>query len=319
MKNSFNNFYLIFSLLFMSYFSAFPHKILNFIPVKGGELRWAGGSLNKSFLQCIQQIFDVNIFIETGTYIGDSTEIASEIYESVHTIELSYQLYEKACQRFNNSPSVFLYYGDSGIILTKLLSSLETKAALWLDGHWSAGNTARGETNTPILNEISALKSSSVANNLIIIDDIRLFQKSFKELEDQTLVGYPDLNEVIELLLRVNPKYSCWVYGDTLLAFVDTDVEVAPIIQAMTISRLNMATDQALHDAEQIIIEASYTESVYLKELCQDFSNDGGYGLNRYYHFWYGLTMLKRNKSIAFHHLKAAVMAGCTRAQYYLE
>ncbi len=296
-----------------------PAIILPLLPVKSGKLGWAGGPLNKSFLQTIQKIFDTSLLIETGTYRGDSSAIAGDIFEQVYTIELSPSLYEKACQRFINDPSILLYCGDSAIVLEQILSSLQKKAVLWLDGHWSGGETAKGTTNTPILEELNAVKKSMITNSIILIDDIRLFQKSTQKNIHISLEGYPELNIIIDAIRQINPNYSVWVYGDILIAFSDSNISVAPIIRAMTVSRLNIENENNLLEAETIIANATEEEICIIKDLCNDFADDGGYGFNRYYHFWYALTLLKRNETLAYSHMKLASHGGCRRAEYYLQ
>ena len=292
--------------------------VLPLMQVKTGHLRWAGGSLDKCFLQQIKQISDAKFFIETGTYAGDSSATALEVFDEVHTIELSKIIFEQACKRFENNAAIFLYCGDSTYVLPKILSTINEKSVLWLDGHWSSGATARGEVNTPIIQELQALKKSRLKNSIILIDDIRFFQTPIIALKDKSLEGYPTIHTVIEYLKDINSYYTYYVYADILIAS-DIDITVAPIIQAMTISRLNKENDTALFEAETIISNCNGNEAELIKNLCKDFEDDGGHGFNRYYHFWYALTLLNRNRPLAYYHMTKAFEAGCQRADYYLE
>ncbi len=44
----------------------------------------------------------------------------------------------------------------------------------WLDGHYSAGFTAKGELETPILAELETILQNNL-NHIILIDDARCF------------------------------------------------------------------------------------------------------------------------------------------------
>ena len=107
------------------------------------------------------------------------------------------------------------------------------------------------------------------------------------------------------------------MYGDILIAFADQNISVAPIIEAMTISRLNSANEKTIQQAEEIIASATEEEQSILRNLCNDFSNTE-YCFTNYYHFWYALTLLQSDKPLSYHHMQKAVEGGCKRAAYYL-
>lgn len=299
-------------------FSNSQQYYMPLMQVKSGQLRWAGGSLDKNFLKKIKQVSNAKFFIETGTYAGDSSAAALEIFDEVHTIELSKIIFEQAHKRFENSKTIYLYCGDSTDVLPKILSSLNENIVLWLDGHWSSGLTARGTVNTPILQELQALKNSGIKRSIILIDDIRFFQTPIIDLKDRSLEDYPDIGTVIEYIRNINQNYKFVVYADILIAF-DINIDFAPIVLAMTISRLNKENDVTLGIAETTIANCSNDEAEQIKNLCKDFEDDGGHGFNRYYHFWYALTLLNHDKSLAYYHMTKAFEAGCERADYYLE
>jgi protein-L-isoaspartate O-methyltransferase len=74
-------------------------------------------SLTEEFLSILKNDLNIKTFIETGTYLGETTLKASEIFDEVHSIELSKSLYDKAKTLFKNKINIKLYYGDSKNIL----------------------------------------------------------------------------------------------------------------------------------------------------------------------------------------------------------
>ena len=62
-----------------------------------------------------------------------------------------------------------------------LLPSINEGAIFFLDGHWSSSDTARGEKDCPLLEEISRIHDLFAHEAVIIIDDYRLFGTSRNE------------------------------------------------------------------------------------------------------------------------------------------
>lgn len=276
-----------------------------------------GGPLDRLFLEKLKELFNAKIFIESGTYYGDSAAIAAEIFEEVHTIELSDFLFKKACERFANRENIKIYHGDSAQMISRILLPIQKRILFWLDGHWSCGATARGSVNTPIKEELLAIKESGLKNSIILIDDIRLFQKSEKDVHDTPFEGYPDLSNVIDLIHSMNNDYRCYVLGDILIAFTDKNIHVSPLIEALTISRIDKDSDLILGKAETKIINSSEEEMKVLRNLSECFRNDT-FAFNRYYQFWYGLALIHRNKKFAYNQMIKALNSGYDRARQYI-
>lgn len=139
-------------------------------------------------MEIVKRFFVENnckIFVETGTYLGETTESLSPLAEKVYTIELSPELWEKACEKFKNQSHVVCLRGDSTQILSKVLKKLDSKPLFWLDGHYSAGITAKGEKETPINEELLEIYNSKIRDAVILIDDARCFglEKDYPTLD----------------------------------------------------------------------------------------------------------------------------------------
>jgi hypothetical protein len=113
--------------------------------------------------------------VETGTFVGDTVAMMSRDFDQITTIELDRELYLKAKERFSTKPHINVLHGDSGIVLPELLKTLEKPALFWLDGHYSAGVTAKGHLETPIIGEVSAILAHHVRSHVLLIDDARCF------------------------------------------------------------------------------------------------------------------------------------------------
>jgi FkbM family methyltransferase len=118
------------------------------------------------------------IYIETGTFMGDGIReaLCNMKFREIHSIELNFGYYLKACENFKNEPRVRCHYGDSSIILPQLLKHINEPIIIFLDAHYSGGDTSGSDETIPIFDELSVL-NKRMYDDIIIIDDTRLFGK----------------------------------------------------------------------------------------------------------------------------------------------
>ena len=98
-------------------------------------------------------------WVETGTYKGTTTNFLSNRFPHVYTIEPEQKLYNTACKRFIGR-NVSLFNDVSEKVLPVLLTKLNGDINFWLDGHYSAGKTFKGEKDCPIEDELNAIEKS---------------------------------------------------------------------------------------------------------------------------------------------------------------
>jgi len=102
--------------------------------------------------------FKSSIFVETGTFLGDTIQSLSTEFDKLYSIELSDELARKAQKRFSNEKHIKIIQGNSDVILKDVLKELQTQSIFWLDGHYSGEftlnnefiQTAKGILNTPV-------------------------------------------------------------------------------------------------------------------------------------------------------------------------
>ena len=131
-------------------------------------------------------------------------------FDRIWTIELGDQLYAEAQEKFRDERKVQLIHGDSGRELGRLLPQLDAPALFWLDApalfwldaHYSGGplrgaTSARGEKDTPILEELSHILGAADTRHVVVIDDARLFG---------TDPAYPTLDAVAAFVKSRSPQ-----------------------------------------------------------------------------------------------------------------
>lgn len=132
-------------------------------------------SVKEAVIQKYRKHYGVQIFIETGTFLGEMVEVMKNSFREVYSVELNEKLYKKARERFEKNNNVSIIHGDSGTVLSSLLKGTTEPILFWLDGHYSGGVTSKGNFNTPIKNEIESIFKHPNKNHVILIDDARLF------------------------------------------------------------------------------------------------------------------------------------------------
>ncbi|MDP3043285.1 MAG: hypothetical protein Q8N21_02695 [bacterium] len=149
--------------------------------------------------------FKYSTFVETGTYKGDMVDAMKNIFSKIYSIELSPVLFAKAQERFAGASNINLRCGDSGIILKEIIQEIKIPALFWLDAHYSKGDTARGEKDTPILQELEIILSHPVKNHVILIDDALCFNGTN---------DYPKISEIKSFIEKRAPHYTVKVIND---------------------------------------------------------------------------------------------------------
>jgi len=118
------------------------------------------------------------VFVETGSYLGDGIQAALNAgFARIISIELSDKYFDICQKRFAHEPRVTLVKGDSAMVLADILRDIQEPITFWLDGHWSAGDTAKGVHTIPLLQELSAIRGHSVKNHTVLIDDMRCWKQ----------------------------------------------------------------------------------------------------------------------------------------------
>lgn len=138
---------------------------------------------------------DNAIWIETGTFYGDTAFKLSQRAHHVYTIEPSENLYHAAQEKYSHAKNITFLHGTSEYILPKLLPRLKGDVSFWLDGHYSGGETFLGENECPVKNELKHIYNNlhRYNNVCVVIDDIRCFN-----MHNEDVHSYPTLDFLVD-------------------------------------------------------------------------------------------------------------------------
>lgn len=169
-----------------------------------GNLPYPAPKEVKQFIiRNIAEEYGIRTFVETGTYKGEMVYAQFPFFNQIYSIELSESLFNECVKKFEKFLNIKLIQGDSGEVLNRLVPQLSKASIFWLDAHYSAGITARGNIDCPIEKELEAVGNSNY-HHIIVIDDA----KDFVGID-----GYPTIEGLEEIAKRVLPSYKFHLVG----------------------------------------------------------------------------------------------------------
>jgi hypothetical protein len=140
-----------------------------------------GGSLEYSEIQPIlkkSMYKNIKNFVESGTYLAESTIMASKCFENVYTIEIEEDLYNKSKQKAADKDitNIKFYLGDSTKLLKEIVPKVVDGACFFIDAHLSGEDSNwNGKQRVPLYQELQIILSHKMKPSIFIFDDVRLF------------------------------------------------------------------------------------------------------------------------------------------------
>lgn len=130
-------------------------------------------------------------WVETGTFMGTTTRFLASIAPKVYTIEPAPKLFKRAKRKFKKT-HVEVINGVSEAVFPELLPTLQGDVCFWLDGHYSAGKTFKGDTDCPVEDELTAISEAleNFSAISILIDDVRCFLSEADDFSDYPSIDY---------------------------------------------------------------------------------------------------------------------------------
>lgn len=153
--------------------------------------------IKQEIVKDLAKRYSLKTFVETGTYLGAMIDATLSTFEKIYTIELDPLLFNKAKRKFKNHRNVRVIKGDSAVKLLEILPKIKEPTLFWLDAHYSKGITAKGDLNTPILEELRVIINHFIKEHLILVDDASSFIGKN---------GFPTISNLKKYILKLYPN-----------------------------------------------------------------------------------------------------------------
>jgi hypothetical protein len=152
--------------------------------------------------------FSISTLVETGTYLGFMVSAVKRNFQQIYSIELDEYLFQRAKSKFVRFRHIQFLRGDSAQVLPGVLNRIHEPCLFWLDAHYSGGITAKGDLETPVVQELRQILSHPLAAlHVILIDDAL----NFVGTND-----YPTLQQVKNLVRTMCPSSMMTVKDDII-------------------------------------------------------------------------------------------------------
>ena len=139
---------------------------------------------NCGVLDRFRAINNSPVFIETGTFKGNTTALAAERFETVYTIELSDELFHSSKAKLSSFSNVICMHGDSKKLLGPLVQSIDADVSIifYLDAHYFQRGLTRAEKGRtlvpktspfPLVEELEVIANRRTsAMDVVVVDDV---------------------------------------------------------------------------------------------------------------------------------------------------
>lgn len=110
----------------------------------------------------LKQTYNISTFFETGTHIGISTSLLSEVFDQVYSVEINSGFFSQATKTNEKNKNVLIEKCNSVDFIRKHLQEGQTGVAFFLDAHWG--------DYWPLLDELKVIAEKNVKPVIIIHD-----------------------------------------------------------------------------------------------------------------------------------------------------
>ncbi|MFC6741813.1 hypothetical protein [Methylobacterium tardum] len=150
----------------------------------------------QELIALLQKNFKFEAFVETGTFEGKTSLWASERFPKVYTIEASKHYYDIAQDTFSSADNIDSRFGDTSLVLSRLIPNLPP-SLIFLDAHWSTGQTAGESNECPLLTELEVIRPW-FSRHVVMIDDARYFLEP--PIRPHRFTDWPSIGEIIQAM-----------------------------------------------------------------------------------------------------------------------
>ena len=166
-----------------------------------------GGSIEENEIREILSWFpemSIHYFLETGTYKGQSSRNAANIFPEVHTIEIKESLYKESLLHASQLKisNITHYHGDTIKLLPAIVRKLDAPTFFFFDAHQSGQDTENNGKWVPLLEELDIILSHHDYPSIFCLDDVRLWSKHWDWAE-------VNVNSVLDVFKKHGKQVKC--------------------------------------------------------------------------------------------------------------
>jgi hypothetical protein len=195
--------------------------------------------LSKELMQHLIRTFQVDVLVETGTYMGTTAEQASSLFSKIFTVEIHKPTFLDTRRRLARYPNISIYCDNSHNFLAyPELSSLE-RPLYWLDAHYCGEGTGTLYSEkkwiiSPLERELEIILDHWPQKGIVLIDDLRGYLNL--RPEDKPGREYTTVSKLYSMVKAHKEPLEFYVLGDMGIIFHADyfPVTVSPYVKSCT-------------------------------------------------------------------------------------
>jgi len=157
----------------------------------------------------------LGVFVEGGTYKGDTAKLMSGKFQKIYTIERSEKMFNIANKNLKEIENITLLKGDTREHLHTIMEN-NNNILFWLDAHWSGGDTYGEADECPLIEELKIIFEYD-KNYVILVDDARLFLAP--PPSPHKIENWPTLTDILQVLPM---NYELLEFEDVIYIFSES-------------------------------------------------------------------------------------------------
>ncbi|MFN8369816.1 MAG: hypothetical protein U0T83_04220 [Bacteriovoracaceae bacterium] len=175
-------------------------------------------TINMELVLELKRLSNLNIFVETGTFKGDSLELVEPYFNTLYSCELNETHFQYAKDRFKKSNKVKISKTNSPQFLTDINYVYDGKPTFfWLDAHFMSQSKKDTDLDKcPLLDELNSINQID-SESVILIDDARYFLSP--PPFPNNFRNWPDFTTLIKKLFSLSSNHNLVVFNDVLVFY----------------------------------------------------------------------------------------------------
>lgn len=230
-------------------------------------------SIDPQLLELLRLKTGAECFVETGTFEGESLNIAAKLFPECHSVEISPDYHRKAQERFAGAPGISLALAPSPEFLHQHREYFASRATVfWLDAHWCAAkHTGESDGQSPLMRELRALRPLH-PQSTILIDDARLYLAP--PPAPHRVGEWPDFHEVVKCLLETSRRHRLMVLNDVIFFYPEEAgncIRDYAVQNGIDYQQQSLLTPELLPHNKALAQEAALYQTLYLRHRANPF------------------------------------------------
>lgn len=163
--------------------------------------------IKQEIVQEFQSMYEYKILVITGSQTDNMIESQKKFFSKILAIEPEQKAYTERKQKFSQDGNVFLVQGESNVIMTKVVSTINEPAIFWISSHTDKEGTSKNKKNPPLFDELQSILIGRKFPHILLIDNAHRFNNNKTN---------PTIKELQAFIQKIDDQYMVTTDSDVI-------------------------------------------------------------------------------------------------------